>query len=205
MGVSTSRWRIIGETSGDVRPACGRASNGTSRTHDCLLRGGQRTRVRTAKSTTPTTQTSPSSSMTLRTARRGLRPASSTRSSPGRWKSGWMTGSLALEGRPRRGAAASFNAFAACEMQSAPEFKLAAREALTESADRPVRPFDAGSYAHLLKPIDGMCTTRDATSRSRGRLRYFGAAVGCSAAGRQGQGIALRQARHCRQRSFPIA
>lgn len=63
---------------------------------------------------------------------------------------------LALELRPRAvGPQFSFDAFAACQMLSAPEVEKAARAALEKSADRPVSPFDAGSYEHLLKLIAG--------------------------------------------------
>lgn len=63
---------------------------------------------------------------------------------------------LALEVRPRAvGPQFSFDAFAACHLMSAPEVEKAARDALSKSADRPVSPFDAGSYEHLLKLIAG--------------------------------------------------
>ena len=63
---------------------------------------------------------------------------------------------LALEVRPRSvGPQFSFDAFAACQLMSAPEVEKAAREALVKGADRPVSPFDPGSFEHLLKLIAG--------------------------------------------------
>jgi very-short-patch-repair endonuclease len=63
---------------------------------------------------------------------------------------------LALEVRPRSvGPQFSFDAFAACQLASAPEVEKAARAALAKSADRPVNPFDPGSFEHLLKLIAG--------------------------------------------------
>jgi very-short-patch-repair endonuclease len=63
---------------------------------------------------------------------------------------------LALEVRPRSvGPQFSFDAFAACQLMSAPEVEKAAREALVKGADRSVSPFDPGSFEHLLKLIAG--------------------------------------------------
>ncbi len=63
---------------------------------------------------------------------------------------------LALEVRPRSvGPQFSFDAFAACQLMSVPEVEKTAREALGKSADRPVSPFDPGSFEHLLKLIAG--------------------------------------------------
>ncbi|MDQ7954764.1 MAG: AAA family ATPase [Pseudomonadota bacterium] len=63
---------------------------------------------------------------------------------------------LDLEVRPRSiGPQFSFDAFSACQLSSAPEVEKSAREALRKSADRPVSPFDPGSFEHLLKLIAG--------------------------------------------------
>lgn len=68
---------------------------------------------------------------------------------------------LALELRPRSvGPQFSFDAFAACQLTSAPEVEKTAREALAKSTDRPVSPFDSGSYEHLLKLIAGNLNDR---------------------------------------------
>jgi very-short-patch-repair endonuclease len=48
-----------------------------------------------------------------------------------------------------------FDAFAACQLPSTADVERAAREALAKSADRPVTPFDPGSYEHLLKLVAG--------------------------------------------------
>lgn len=48
-----------------------------------------------------------------------------------------------------------FDAFAACQVHSAPEVENACKEALAKTPERPVSPFDAGSYEHLLKLAAG--------------------------------------------------
>ena len=48
-----------------------------------------------------------------------------------------------------------FDAFSACQILSAPEVEKACKEALTKTPERPVSPFDAGSYEHLLKLAAG--------------------------------------------------
>jgi very-short-patch-repair endonuclease len=63
---------------------------------------------------------------------------------------------LAIELRPRAvDPQFEFDAFAACLLPSTADVEKAAREALARSADRPVNPFDPGSYEHLLKLIAG--------------------------------------------------
>lgn len=63
---------------------------------------------------------------------------------------------LAIELRPRAvDPQFEFDAFAACVLPSTADVEKAARDALTRSADRPVNPFDPGSYEHLLKLIAG--------------------------------------------------
>lgn len=63
---------------------------------------------------------------------------------------------LAIELRPRAvDPQFEFDAFAACLLPSTADVEKAAREALARSADRPVSPFDAGSYEHLLKLVAG--------------------------------------------------
>lgn len=48
-----------------------------------------------------------------------------------------------------------FDAFAACQVLSAPAVEKACKEALAKTPERPVSPFDAGSYEHLLKLAAG--------------------------------------------------
>lgn len=48
-----------------------------------------------------------------------------------------------------------FDAFAACQVLSAPEVENACKEALTKHPERPVSPFDPGSYEHILKLAAG--------------------------------------------------
>jgi very-short-patch-repair endonuclease len=63
---------------------------------------------------------------------------------------------LAIELRPRSiEPRLEFDAFAACQLTSVPDVEKAAKEALTRSADRPVSPFDPGTFEHVLKLIAG--------------------------------------------------
>lgn len=63
---------------------------------------------------------------------------------------------LAVEVRPRSiEPRFQFDAFSACLVPTAVDVERSAREALAKSADRPVSPFDPGSYEHLLKLIAG--------------------------------------------------
>ncbi|WP_284620513.1 AAA domain-containing protein [Aquabacterium humicola] len=63
---------------------------------------------------------------------------------------------LAIELRPRAvDPRFEFDAFAACSFPATPEVERAAREALARSGDRPITPFDPGSYEHYLKLIAG--------------------------------------------------
>lgn len=63
---------------------------------------------------------------------------------------------LAIEVRPRSvDPRFEFDAFSACQVPSSPDVEKAAREALALGADRPVSPFDPGSFEHLLKLIAG--------------------------------------------------
>jgi very-short-patch-repair endonuclease/Cdc6-like AAA superfamily ATPase len=48
-----------------------------------------------------------------------------------------------------------FDAFAACQVLSAPEVEKACKDALARTPERPVSPFDAGSYEHLLRLAAG--------------------------------------------------
>lgn len=48
-----------------------------------------------------------------------------------------------------------FDAFSACQLSSTADVERAAREALAKGVDRPVTPFDPGSYEHLLKLVAG--------------------------------------------------
>lgn len=48
-----------------------------------------------------------------------------------------------------------FDAFAACQILSAPEVENACKQALAKNPDRPVSPFDPGSYGHILKLAAG--------------------------------------------------
>jgi very-short-patch-repair endonuclease len=64
--------------------------------------------------------------------------------------------SLALEVRPRSvEPRIELDAFSACDLHGAAEVDRVAREALARSADRPVTPFDPGSFEHLLKLVAG--------------------------------------------------
>ena len=63
---------------------------------------------------------------------------------------------LAIELRPRAvGPRLEFDAFAACQLPSTADVEKAARDAVERAADRPVSPFDIGSYEHVLKLIAG--------------------------------------------------
>ena len=63
---------------------------------------------------------------------------------------------LAIELRPRSVEPRfEFDAFAACQLSSTADVERAAKEALTRSADRPISPFDVGSFEHILKLIAG--------------------------------------------------
>jgi len=63
---------------------------------------------------------------------------------------------LAIELRPRSvDPRFEFDAFAACQLSSTADVEKAAREALARSADRPISPFDVGSFEHILKLIAG--------------------------------------------------
>ncbi len=63
---------------------------------------------------------------------------------------------LAIEVRPRAvDPQFEFDAFAVCLLPSTADVEKAARDALARSADRPVNPFDPGSYEHLLTLIAG--------------------------------------------------
>jgi len=48
-----------------------------------------------------------------------------------------------------------FDAFAACQILSAAEVENAAKAALAKSPERPITPFDIGSFEHILKLIAG--------------------------------------------------
>jgi hypothetical protein len=63
---------------------------------------------------------------------------------------------LAIELRPRAvDPRFEFDAFSACQLPSTADVEKAAREALAKGTDRPVNPFDPGSFEHLLKLIAG--------------------------------------------------
>lgn len=63
---------------------------------------------------------------------------------------------LAIELRPRSvDPRFEFDAFAACQLSSTADVEKAAKEALAKSADRPISPFDAGSFEHILKMVVG--------------------------------------------------
>ena len=63
---------------------------------------------------------------------------------------------LAITLRPRSvGPRFEFDAFAACEVQSAADIEKACKEALAQHDDRPVTPFDAGSFEYILKLAAG--------------------------------------------------
>ena len=63
---------------------------------------------------------------------------------------------LAIELRPRSvDPRFEFDAFAACQLSSTAEVEKAAKEALARSADRPISPFDVGSFEHILKLVAG--------------------------------------------------
>ena len=48
-----------------------------------------------------------------------------------------------------------FDAFSACQILSAPEVEKACKQSLAKTAERPVTPFDLGSFEHLLKMVAG--------------------------------------------------
>lgn len=63
---------------------------------------------------------------------------------------------LAIEVRPRAiDPRFEFDALAACQLGSVAEVEKIAKEALAKSADRPVSPFDPGSFEHILKLVAG--------------------------------------------------
>jgi very-short-patch-repair endonuclease len=63
---------------------------------------------------------------------------------------------LAIEVRPRAvDPRFELDAFSACQLSSTADVEKAAREALARGADRPVNPFDPGSFEHLLKLVAG--------------------------------------------------
>lgn len=63
---------------------------------------------------------------------------------------------LALEVRPRAlDPRFEFDAFSACSVPGTADVERAAREALTKAQDRPVSPFDPGSFEPLLKLVAG--------------------------------------------------
>lgn len=63
---------------------------------------------------------------------------------------------LAVEVRPRAvDPRFEFDAFAACQLPNTADIENKARDALARGADRPVNPFDPGSYEHLLKLVAG--------------------------------------------------
>jgi very-short-patch-repair endonuclease len=65
-------------------------------------------------------------------------------------------GSLAIVLRPRGVAARfEFDAFSAWQLPGADQVEKVAAQSLTASADRPVTPFDAGSYEPVLKLVAG--------------------------------------------------
>jgi very-short-patch-repair endonuclease len=63
---------------------------------------------------------------------------------------------LAIEVRPRAvGPRIEFDAFSACQLQSAAAVERTVKEELVRSAERPPSPFDPGSYAHMLRSVAG--------------------------------------------------
>jgi very-short-patch-repair endonuclease len=48
-----------------------------------------------------------------------------------------------------------FDAFAACQIMSAPEVEKTAKEALANNPERPITPFDIGSFEYILKMVAG--------------------------------------------------
>ncbi len=63
---------------------------------------------------------------------------------------------LAIELRPRSvDPRFEFDAFAACQLSSTAEVEKAAKESLAKSADRPISPFDVGSFEPILKLVAG--------------------------------------------------
>jgi len=63
---------------------------------------------------------------------------------------------LAIEVRPRTtGSRIEFDAFAACQLQSAAAVERVVREELERSSDRLLNPFDPGSFQHSLRSIAG--------------------------------------------------
>ncbi len=64
--------------------------------------------------------------------------------------------SLAIVLRPRGvDPRFEFDAFSACQLMSAPDVEKAAKQSLVNSADRPVTPFDPGSFEPVLKLVAG--------------------------------------------------
>ncbi|MET0412459.1 MAG: AAA domain-containing protein, partial [Polyangiaceae bacterium] len=64
--------------------------------------------------------------------------------------------SLALELRPRSvEPRCELDAFGACALHATAEVDRVMREALARTSERPVTPFDAGSFEHLLKLVAG--------------------------------------------------
>jgi hypothetical protein len=63
---------------------------------------------------------------------------------------------LAIEVRPRVSAPRiEFDAFAACQLMSAAAVERIVKEELAKSAERPLNPFDPGSYEHALRCVAG--------------------------------------------------
>ncbi|RQT40585.1 AAA domain-containing protein [Burkholderia contaminans] len=63
---------------------------------------------------------------------------------------------LAIEVRPRAvGPRIEFDAFSACQLQSAAAVERAVKEELERSAERPPNPFDPGTYEHALRSVAG--------------------------------------------------
>ncbi|MDR6392604.1 AAA domain-containing protein [Paraburkholderia phenoliruptrix] len=63
---------------------------------------------------------------------------------------------LAIEVRPRATAPRmEFDAFAACQLQSAAAVERAVKEELERTSDRPLNPFDPGSFEHALRGVAG--------------------------------------------------
>ena len=63
---------------------------------------------------------------------------------------------LSIEVRPRAvSPRIEFDAFSACQLQSAVAVERAVKEELERSAERPPNPFDPGSYEHALRSVAG--------------------------------------------------
>lgn len=63
---------------------------------------------------------------------------------------------LAIEVRPRAvSPRIEFDAFSACQLQSAAAVERAVKEELERSAERPPNPFDPGTYEHALRSVAG--------------------------------------------------